>query len=217
MAGGALAFLSACAGAFLSSPAQAGNEVNADRVAVYKEMERLKQQYRSGEFNPALPYRRGMAELIRSADTVELYIVDFDYKNFVRKPPLGDRSKFIEVPDHGTGPSRFSKVLKAKTLSPAERDEILNTWTDDLVEADQSSGAFCHYPIHAIRAFKAGVCIIEATFCWKCHNYIFPYPKGSDWLDVSGEMIEVFNRILPVPPEEIARFAEKDQSGKKVR
>jgi hypothetical protein len=155
-------------------------------------------------------YRKELAERIRNATRIELYIVKFD--------GLINNSLAVIMKDDAINvfPSEtVTNVVKKKTIDKdTEKIEILSALASQLEKPQHSGGAFSHVPLHAVRVYDDKGLFFESTFSWKCLNFGIRYPRGTDWLDTSNEMERVFNRLLPVPTDELKRYKEKHEKQK---
>ncbi len=161
----------------------------------FKELEIVRAEYRQ-EFSK---------ELVK-CDRVYIYLVDFDDITDTYDPSSGDDEKRIRIHPYE---HQSTKVLLRKELTEAETKRMLPILADQISVETQYGGAFCHYPIHAIKAYSGDRLLLESTFCWKCSNFGFEYPRGAQWLDTTKEMEAVFNQILPIPESESERFQKK--------
>ncbi|MEM9235715.1 MAG: hypothetical protein AAGB14_02990, partial [Verrucomicrobiota bacterium] len=150
-------------------------------------------------------YRISKARLIKKADRVIIYLVDFDGIKDAEIEVFGDDEDEISVAPYG-GETR---VLKSKEVVGEERKTLLAALGDQIAKPDHSGGAFCHYPIHGIRVYSGEEVLHEGTFCWVCSNFSFSYPQGASWLDTTPRLKEVFTSLLPIPQKELDRFHKK--------
>lgn len=155
--------------------------------------------YRADLEKAKAKYRVNQAAFLKDADRVVLYLVSFD--GFTNGSLDGDGDE-IHI-----GPyNQWTKILKKRELGQIDSTKVLTALTKQIVEPEQSGGAFCHYPIHGIRIYKGDEILHEGTFCWVCCNFGFDYPNDSDWLDTTDELKALFTELLPIPKEELERF-----------
>jgi hypothetical protein len=151
-------------------------------------------------------YRKGFSEELKKCDRIYIYLVDFDDIIDTFDPFSGDDEKRIRIHPYG---HQSTKILKEKELTVAEKKIILAVLADQISVETQHGGAFCHFPIHGLKAYSGDRLLLESTFCWKCGNFGFDYPNGAQWLDATKEMEVVFKQLLPIPESEITRFRQK--------
>jgi len=121
-------------------------------------------------------YRVGKAALIKKADRVVVYLVDFD--GISDEDIFGDASETISIAPYG----KRTKILSSKEIEEEDRKRLLETLSKKIAEPEHTGGAFCHFPIHGIRIYAGEDILHEGTFCWVCGNFAFSYPQGSGWL-----------------------------------
>ena len=174
---------------FVCHPAMAQDDLDSN---FYADLEKIEAKYRAGK-----------AELIRKADRVVVYLVDFD--EVTDENAFADESKSISIAPY----SKRTKILSSVELGAGDRKKLLDTLSKKIAEPEHTAGAFCHFPIHGIRIYACDDLLHEGTFCWVCGNFGFSYPQGSDWLDTYAELNEIFARLLTIPQAELDRFHKK--------
>ena len=155
-------------------------------------------------------YRVGKAALIKKADRVVVYLVDFDGISDEDVFGGGDDSETISIAPYGMR----TKILSTKEIEAGDRKRLLETLSKKIVEPEHTGGAFCHFPIHGIRIYAGEDILHEGTFCWVCGNFAFSYPQGSGWLDTNSELEKIFTKLIPIPQSELDRFHKKYPSAK---
>lgn len=151
-------------------------------------------------------YRKDFSEELMKCDRVYIYLVDFDDIIASSDPFSGDEKRRIRIHPYG---DKSTAILQEKELNEAQRKKMLTVLAGQIAMETQYGGAFCHFPIHAIKAYTGEQLILESTFCWVCGNFGFDYPDGAEWLDITKEMEIIFQKLLPTPESEIQRFREK--------
>ena len=150
-------------------------------------------------------YRVGKAALIKKADRVVLYLVDFDGISDEDVFGGGDDSETISIAPYG----KRTKILSTKEIRAGDRKRFLEILSKKIAEPEHTGGAFCHFPIHGIRIYAGEDVLHEGTFCWVCGNFAFSYPQGSGWLDTNVELKKIFTKLIPIPQSELDRFHKK--------
>ena len=150
-------------------------------------------------------YRVGKAALIKKADRVVVYLVDFDGISDEDVFGGGDDNETISIAPYG----KRTKILRTKEIEAGDRKRLLETLSKKIVEPEHTGGAFCHFPIHGIRIYAGEDILHEGTFCWVCGNFAFSYPQGSGWLDTNSELEKIFTKLIPIPQPELDRFHKK--------
>jgi hypothetical protein len=153
-------------------------------------------------------YRKSYSKDLKKCDRVTIYLLDFDDIKETRDPFSGEKEEKQRMRICRYG-DRAVAILKEKKLNEKEKERILTVIAKQVSVEEQYGGAFCHFPIHGIRAYSGEQLLLESTFCWVCGNFGFEYPDGSQWLDTTGQMEEIFNEYLPIPQSEIERFRKK--------
>ena len=151
-------------------------------------------------------YRKDFARALGHADKVEVFIVKFDGLSEEPEDPESpdglDRPGFVYVSPY----SRFTPILERRVLLPEQRADFLKTLASAISKEEVTGGAFCHYPIHGVRAWLKGKKVYEASFCWRCRNFGFKTATGEGrWLDTTVELRKLFHELLPIPAEELER------------
>ena len=145
-------------------------------------------------------YRDNLAEMVLKADKIELFLLDFS----MAEVKDADAKIFPIAPFQGG-----SRVLAEKTVLPADLAPFKAAIAEVLSAKEDQATVFCHYPIHGIRVYRVGALIFESSLCWTCVNYSLEYPDGPGIETMSqgyGKLKKLFNTVLPIPPEEQARF-----------
>jgi len=153
-------------------------------------------------------YRAGKAKLIKKADRVVVYIVDFD--GIADEDIFANEDETIAIAPYG----KQTKILNAKEIEAGDRKRLLDLLSKTIAEPRHTGGAMCHFPIHGIRVYTGDDLLHEGTFCWVCGNFSFSYPQGSGWLDTNVELKEIFTKLAPIPQSEMDRFYKKYPSVK---
>jgi hypothetical protein len=154
-------------------------------------------------------FRLSQSEVIRKADRVVIYLVDFEVTAI--KDPFGNCTRitgddtFIGVDPSGG----VARILSTKEVPEEHESQILNAFAAQIAKPEHGGGPMCHFPIHGVRVYRGEELLHEGTLCWWCGNFSFSYPEGSDWLDTSKELEESFKKLLPIPEEELERFYAK--------
>ena len=155
----------------------------------------------------AAKYRKGFAEAIISADKVSIHLVKFDSGEKINSylDLFDDTDDKIVISPYES----HVDIISSKTLKEEDKARFLKMFSSQVSKNEHSGGAMCHFPIHGVKIFKDDQIIYQGTFCWVCHNFGISYPIGTDWLDTSKDLKEFFNKQLPIPKEELARFQKK--------
>ena len=143
-----------------------------------------------------------------------IYLVDFDDIIDTFDPFSAGEKERIRLHPYGY---QSTAILKEKELGEEEKTKILDILSKQIAVKTHHGGAFCHFPIHGIRAYSGENTILESTFCWVCGNFGFYYPSGTQWLDTSKEMKAIFNEVLLIPESEVERFRKKYPSALKTK
>ena len=186
-------------------------------------------------------YRKEYQKIIKLAETVEIYLLDFEMIRQLPKGELEPSNSLVEgsqldaeeheileeeVSEKPPGFMRigpcftFSKILKRKVLEAKAVKQGEEAVSDLLGRPDKDTSAWCHYPIHGIRmATKKGEILFQTSVCYACGNYFFRYPEyrgEADWIDFSSEKLEAFlKKEMPIPQAELDRFEAKYGSKEK--
>ncbi|TWU51537.1 hypothetical protein Poly59_31290 [Rubripirellula reticaptiva] len=158
-------------------------------------------------------YRKAISKQIRSAKSVELVLLRFDD---VKKPdPFNDDESRFPIAPYGA----TCGIISTKKLNADECKDLLLALADQIEKRSHTGGAFCHYPIHGIRIYTAAIddaansdTIYTGSFCWVCKNFGFAYPDSAEWLDTTSSLHDIFNKLLPIPDEELRRFKTQFKS-----
>ena len=94
-------------------------------------------------------YRVDKAALIKKADRVVVYLVDFDGISDEDVFGGGDYSETISIAPYGGR----TKVLSTKEIGASDRKRLLETLGKKIAEPKHTGEAFCHFPIHGIRIY----------------------------------------------------------------
>lgn len=145
-------------------------------------------------------YRDCLAEMVLKADKIELFLLDFTMAEV----------EDVEVETFPIPPFQGNaRVITQKAVQPADLESFKAAIATFLSGKRNEGGVFCHYPIHGIRVYQAGTQIFQTSLCWNCGNYYVEYPDGpaiEEMSQRSPELEKLFNTVLPIPPEEVARF-----------
>lgn len=147
-------------------------------------------------------YCVGKAALIKEADRVIIYIVDFDRLADGDVSGFGDENESIAVAPYG----KRAKILSTKVIETDDRKNLLEILSPAIARPEHTGGAFCHFPIHGIRIYSGDELLHEGTFCWVCGNFSFSYPQGSGWSDTNAALKAIFMKLAPIPQAELDRF-----------
>ena len=109
-------------------------------------------------------YRVGKAALIKKADRVIVYLVDFDGISDEDIFEGGDDSETISIAPYG----KRTKILSTKEIGEGDRKRLLEALSKKIAEPEHTGGALCHFPIHGIRVYSGEDLLHEGTFCWAC-------------------------------------------------
>jgi hypothetical protein len=153
-------------------------------------------------------YRAKLAEILKLADAVEIYRLNFMTEDGI---PEERENDFFPIKPDG----KASEILARKRLSGEELDECRKATAELLKAPDTWEGAYCHYPIHGLRFLKGKEVVFETSFCWKCRSYFVTFwddEEGSaSWCLIASDSIQKFlEKQLPIPQAELDRF-DKDQ------
>lgn len=157
-------------------------------------------------------YRVAIAKQIRQAKKVEVVLLRFDD---LRKIDLFEdfEGRFSVDPYKAT-----TSVISEKALDSSQGKELLLALADQVekepVRGDQ---LLCHLPVHGVRIysdepsgeFLDNELIYSGTFSWTCRTFGFTYPDGAEWLDTNSNLKDIFNKLLPIPKEELERLEKK--------
>ena len=180
-------------------------------------------------------YLKDLAKAVLQADRAEIFLLDFEIvaelplpKEPVQKSwaeiekeldrDLNEEDKVGEVPIEElyfpiVPYDCFSKILKRKTLGGDSLASCREAVAEILNKGGIGGGAFCHYPIHAIRLFKGEQMLFETSLCWKCGNYFLRFPNQwneADWIGIGGGKMAIFcMKEMPIPQTELERFETK--------
>ena len=184
-------------------------------ITLYTCLPGIAQDNLDSEFYDALEkaeakYRVGKAALIKKADRVVVYLVDFDGISDEDVFGGGDDSETISIAPC----CKRTKILSTKEIGAGDRKKLLETLSKKIAEPEHTGGAFCHFPIHGIRIYAGENLLHEGTFCWVCGNFAFSYPLGSGWLDTNAELKKIFTKLIPIPQSELDRFHKKHPGAK---
>jgi hypothetical protein len=157
-------------------------------------------------------YRKSMAELFANADKIEVFLLDFEMADAGEYRILGwDRlpEGFFPIQPY----DKKSKILKRKTLSADEVAKLLPALRANVGAEENHGGAFCHYPIHAVRLWSGERIMFQSSFCWACLNFYVAFPDGTtNWVGVTGKDLEkVMTELMPIPEKELERFRRKNE------
>jgi hypothetical protein len=152
-----------------------------------------------------------IAKQIRQAKNVEVVLLRFDD---LRKVDWleDDEGRFPVAPCEAT-----AAVISQKILDSSQSKELLLALAEQIAKPVHTGGFLCHLPVHGVRVYSGepsgkpfdSKLIYSGTFCWVCHNFGFTYPDGAEWLDTNSKLKDIFNKLLPVPKEELERLKRK--------
>lgn len=156
-------------------------------------------------------YRVAIAKQIRQAKKVEVVLVRFDD---LRKVGLfeDEEERFPVTPYEAT-----TSVICQKVLDPSQSKELLLALAEQIAKPVHTGGFLCHFPVHGVCIYSGepsgepfdNKLIYSGTFSWLCHNFSFTYPDGAEWLDTNSKLEDIFNKLLPIPKEELERLEKK--------
>lgn len=169
---------------------------NDPRSAFFADLERAQVKYRASQ-----------SEVIRKADRVVVYLVDFEITT--SDDPFGNSLAGDDDAIRVSPSGGVAKILTTKEVPQDHKVKILDTLATQIAKPEHDGGAMCHFPIHGIRVYRGEELLHEGTLCWVCGNFSFSYPEGSGWLDTSKELEKIFTILLPIPPKELDRFYQK--------
>lgn len=144
-------------------------------------------------------YRDRIAEMVLKSDKIELFLLDFTMAEV----------EDVEVETFPIPPFQGNaRVITKKAVQPADLESFKAVIVTLLSSKNDDGGVFCHYPIHGIKAYQAGIQVFQTSLCWNCGNYYVEYPDGSviENMAQSDLLKKLFDTVLPIPPEELARF-----------
>jgi hypothetical protein len=184
-------------------------------IALYSCLPCIAEKDLDSEFYDALEkaeakYRLGKADLIKKADRVIVYLVEFDGLSDEDVFGGGDDRETISIAPY----NKRTKILSTKEIGAADRKRLLDTLSKVIAEPKHTGGAMCHFPIHGIRIYAGDNLLHEGTFCWICGNFAFSYPGGAGWLDANADLKKIFTELMPIPQKELDRFHKKYRSAK---
>jgi hypothetical protein len=148
-------------------------------------------------------YRLAMAEALKLADRVEVFLLDFS---------MGEDAAYaLEDGDAAFPIAPYRKETKILKTSEVPAKEVAR-WTaavGKLLASDDESGAACHLPIHGLRFYTGSRLLFETSLCWKCENYYFTYGLESRWLGLgedARELKALLEAFMPIPKAEADRL-----------
>ena len=149
-------------------------------------------------------YRGRLAESLRHANRVELFLLDYELVKDVES--LAPDQRFDVFPYKAS--ARILKVVKA---APDVAQTAKQHFKRLLKTRDAlGGGAFCHYPVHGVRFFKDDDLLFQTSLCWICENYFVAYPDDHEtatWVGINDDQLKSFmNEQVPVPKEIIEKF-----------
>ena len=195
-------------------------------------LEKARQNFQKAKKGIQADYRKGIAEAVELADSVEIYLLDFEMIRELPEDGVSLSGHVVEgsesdweskgeevesvvpgyflIEPYGT----FSKILKRKVIDGKVLEASRTSVVDLLKQPNQDASAWCHYPIHGIRmASKDGRVIFQTSICYACGNYFMTYPddfRESNWIDFESEKLADFlNKEMPIPKSEMERFKKK--------
>lgn len=151
-------------------------------------------------------YRQRISKALETADKIEIFLLEFDSL----KPAPDDDVRFDAADDDGRFPvlpyKARAKVLEHRTLTKAERGELLLLLREVVGKTKDPGGSFCHLPIHGLRAFEGETLLFESSFCYVCQNFYVRYPTEARWFGLEAKPFEAaMKKLMPIPPSEIER------------
>ena len=161
-------------------------------------------------------YRAAIATRIRTAKSVELFLLKFD--GMEATSDIDDSEERFDVEPY----LKSTPILKRQRLNTDEAKQVVDVIAKQLEIRDLGGGAMCHFPVHGIRIYaepfgEHGIetePMFSSTFCWGCSNFTFSYPGSSGWLAVNDEMQQLMTKLLPIPQDERDRFNRMRSSAK---
>ncbi len=157
--------------------------------------------------------RVSVADTFKTADRVEIYLLEFSIGEDTRHAPKkGD--EVFPVRPYGTE----TKVLNKRTVLTSDVPKWSITAAKLVASDKKAGGAFCHYPIHGIRIYAGDLLLFETSICWVCDNYYFTYDDASRWVGLNedaNDLKALLDQFMPVPETEKARFKAKSNPAQK--
>jgi len=190
----------------LAVPGLVSNDAESAKDKFYRQSNEIRAEYRVA-----------VAQQIRSAQRVELFLLRFDglKANGYGSEYNEDRAQRFEVAPYGESTKIINRIL----LDRVQSNELLKSLADQMQKPTHTGGALCHFPVHGIRVYsdlESETLIYSGTFSWKCENFGFAYPSGTDWLDTSERLKKNVNALLPIPVKELERFEQKYPSKRRA-
>lgn len=114
--------------------------------------------------------------------------------------------------------AKDTRIIKKSVVGPAELKDFSQAVAAALTGQENEGGVMCHYPIHGIKIFSANENIFQTSLCWACGNYFVEYPNGASWDQMTmgfGQLKDLLDKHMPIPPEEMEKFRRKTGSPKK--
>ena len=165
-----------------------------------------------------IAYRVALAEQIRQAKVVDVFLLRFDD---LRDDRASDdpESRFAIAPYKKT-----TSMISRKRLNSSQAKELLHALAKQFEKPEHFDQYMCHVPVHGVCIYSdedSGIpfdskLVYSGSFSWICRTFGFTYPDdGTEWLDTSRDLETVFNKLLPIPKEELERLEKKYPTKKK--
>lgn len=164
-------------------------------------------------------YRVAVAKQIREAKRVEVVLLRFDDLRKLDAPEDREGRFSVEPYDATTS------VISQTVLDSAQAEELLLALAEQIEKPVHSEQFLGHFPVHGVRIYSDEPSgepfdrklIYSGSFCWVCHTFGFTYPDGAEWLDTNARLMGIFNRLLPIPKEELQRREMKHPAKQRER
>lgn len=157
-------------------------------------------------------YRRRLSEIILKADKIEVFLLDFTIPE-VESDAVTGIETFPIVPY-----SKDTRIIKKAVLGQGDLQAFKEAVVSALTGEENEGGVMCHYPIHGIKIFRSNEPVFQTSLCWACGNYYVEYPNGASWDQMTmgfGQLKDLLDKHMPIPPEEMEKFRRKTGSPKK--
>ena len=141
-------FLSLLIGFFACHPCIAENDLDSE---FYHGIEKVRAKYRAGK-----------AELIKKADRVVVYLVDFDGISDEDASGGADDGETISIAPY----AQRTKILSTKEIGEVARRRLLDALSAAIAEPEHSGGALCHLPILGVRIYGGVELLHDGRFWW---------------------------------------------------
>ncbi|HEY5311675.1 MAG TPA: hypothetical protein VIK18_04125 [Pirellulales bacterium] len=188
----------------LAAAAHADEDARSQAAA--ERLQAAEREFENGLDQLKAEFRQHISKALETADKIEIFLLEFDSL----KPDPGDDVRFDGDEDNQRFPIRpyksLAKILKHRTLTPAERDELLPLLMAVVGQPKDPGGAFCHLPIHGLRVFEGETLLFESSFCYVCQNFYIRYPTEARWFGLEAKEFEAtMKKLMPIPASEIER------------